>query len=202
MTDPLEAYVHLHRPGPSRRTLLLLHGTGGDEQQFLRLGAMVDPEASLLSLRGNVDEHGMSRFFSRLAEGVYDMADLELRTDQLAAFVEAARGRWAIGDLVGIGYSNGANILASLLFARPELVPTAVLMHPLIPFAPEPQSGLAGSRVLITAGERDPICPLPLTLSLHARLEAQGATAELVLHPGGHELRPSELEAIRGFLAA
>jgi phospholipase/carboxylesterase len=142
----------------------------------------------------------MSRFFRRLGEGVYDMADLELRTGQLAGFVEAARERWSVEELVGIGYSNGANILANLLFTRPELLPTAVLMHPLIPFEPPSQSGLAGARVLITAGERDPICPLLLPFALRDYLEAQGASVELALHPGGHELRPSELEAIRAFL--
>jgi phospholipase/carboxylesterase len=158
----------------------------------------------VLSVRGNVSEHGMNRFFRRRAEGVYDMDDLAFRTRALGAFVEAALQRYELDRdrLIGVGYSNGANILASLLFQEPSQMPAAVLMHPLIPFAPAHQPGLAGRRVLITAGEHDPICPPAMTRALHGYFERQGAAAELVFHAGGHELQEAELDAARRFVAA
>lgn len=205
MTEALQLYHHLFRPSrsSSARTLLLLHGTGGDEASFAAVAPELDPAAAVLGLRGNVQENGLARFFRRLAEGVYDMDDLERRTGELAAFLEAACAHYAFDRdrLVGVGYSNGANILASLLFTRPELVPTAVLLRPLIPFEPGAQPGLRGRRVLITGGERDPICPLALTRALAAWFHAQGADSRLVLHGGGHELRMDELAAARAFLA-
>jgi phospholipase/carboxylesterase len=202
----LDSHVHLFRPGKTGdpRTLLLLHGTGGDETSFAGLGPILAPGAAVLSVRGNVSEHGMNRFFRRRAEGVYDMADLALRTRVLGAFVEAAMTHYGIDRdrLIAVGYSNGANILACLLFSEPALVPAAVLMHPLIPFAPQDQPGLAGRRVLITAGERDPICPPAMTRALHDYFERQGAAAEVIFHPGGHELQEDELGAARSFVAA
>jgi phospholipase/carboxylesterase len=206
MTMTLDSHIHLFRPGAAAdpRTLLMLHGTGGDEASFAGLGAVLAPGAAVLSVRGNVSEHGMNRFFRRRAEGVYDMDDLAFRTRALGAFVEAAVQRYELDRdrLIGVGYSNGANILASLLFQEPSLVPAAVLMHPLIPFAPADQPGLAGRRVLITAGEHDPICPPALTRALQGYFERQGTAAELVFHPGGHELQEAELDAARRFVAA
>jgi phospholipase/carboxylesterase len=200
----LDTHIHLFRPGQDGdpRTLLMLHGTGGDEVSFAGLGRVLAPGAGLLSVRGNVIEHGMNRFFRRRAEGVYDMEDLAFRTRALHAFLQAATQHYGIDRdrLIALGYSNGANILANLLFQEPALVPGAVLMHPLIPFVPEEQPGLAGRRILITAGERDPICPPAATRALHGYFERQGATAELVFHPGGHELQESELAAARRFV--
>jgi phospholipase/carboxylesterase len=205
MTVALDSHIHLFRPGKDGdpRTLLMLHGTGGDEAGFARLGPVLAPGAALLSVRGNVSEHGMNRFFRRRAEGVYDMEDLAFRTRALGAFVEAAVQHYEIDRdrLIGVGYSNGANILANLLFQNPSLVPAAVLMHPLIPFAPEDQPRLAGRRVLITAGEQDPICPPAMTRALHRYFERQHAAAELVFHSGGHELQQTELDAARRFVA-
>jgi phospholipase/carboxylesterase len=205
MTMVLDSHIHLFRPGKDGdpRTLLMLHGTGDDEASFAGLGPILAPGAAVLSVRGNVSENGMNRFFRRRAEGVYDMDDLAFRTRALGAFVEAAIRHYEIDRdrLIGVGYSNGANILANLLFQEPSLVPAAVLMHPLIPFAPEDQPGLAGRRVLITAGEQDPICPPALTRALHGYLERQGAAAELMFYPGGHELQATELEAARRFVA-
>src|SRR5690606_5320066 len=146
------------RPGsPGAPLLFLFHGTGGDEHQLLSLGRELMPEAMLVSPRGDVSEMGAARFFRRTGEGVYDMDDLARATARMSGFV---RGHAAGGGKVfGLGYSNGANILASMLFATPDLFDAAVLMHPLIPFAPEIAGSLAGRRVLITAGRRDPICP-------------------------------------------
>jgi phospholipase/carboxylesterase len=205
MTMALDSYIHLFRPGKDggSRSLLMLHGTGDDEASFAGLGPVLAPGATVLSVRGNVSEHGMNRFFRRHAEGVYDMEDLAFRTRALNAFVEAALQHYEIDPdrLIAVGYSNGANILANLLFHEPSLVPTAVLMHPLIPFAPADQPGLAGRRVLITAGERDPICPPAMTRALHGYFERQRAAAEVVFHSGGHELQETELKAARRFVA-
>ncbi|MGH6944372.1 MAG: alpha/beta hydrolase [Geminicoccaceae bacterium] len=205
MTDALATYVHLCEASPNGnpRTLLLLHGTGDDERHFLELGRTLAPDAALLSLRGNVSEHGLNRFFRRRGEGVYDMDDLARRTAELAAFLKAAIAHYRIAadGLIGVGYSNGANILANLLFHEPALVSAAVLLHPLIPFEPPANPALAGKPVLITAGERDPICPPQLSRALHAYLERQGAASRLLFQPGGHEISSLELGAARAFLA-
>ena len=205
MADPLDTHVHLFKPSlkADPRTLLLLHGTGDNEQSFSRLGALMAPEAAVLSVRGNARENGMNRFFRRRAEGVYDMEDLARRTAELIAFIDAAVRHYGLHrtGLIGIGYSNGANILASMLFRDASVAPAAVLMHPLIPFAPPANPRLAGNRVLITAGERDPVCPPALSRSLHSYFEQQGARSRLLFHPGGHELVPEEIESASAFVA-
>jgi phospholipase/carboxylesterase len=133
--------------------------------------------------------------------GVYDMDDLARATDKMAAFIEAQAKEAEPAFVAALGYSNGANILASVLFHRPELIDRAVLMHPLIPFNPAPQPGLAGHRVLITAGRRDPIAPAEATEQLSVYFKAQAADARVVWHEGGHEIRQPELVAARDFLA-
>jgi phospholipase/carboxylesterase len=178
-------------------TLALFHGTGGDERQFLPLAAELAPGARLIAPRGDVSEHGALRFFRRKAEGLYDMADLAERTGRMADFL-AARKAESGGPLIGLGYSNGANILASVIFAHPGLFDAAALLHPLIPWKPE--AAPIAARVLITAGQRDPICPPSLTTTLARWFEAQGAPTTLHWHPGGHEIDRSEITAISRFL--
>jgi phospholipase/carboxylesterase len=158
------------------------------------------PGAHVVSPRGEVNEMGALRFFRRTGEGVYDMEDLARRTAAMGDFVAGEVARTGASRVLGLGYSNGANILASVLFARPELFTDAVLLHPLIPFTPPPAPGLQGRRVLITAGQRDPICPAPLTQGLADWLEGQGAEVQLYWHPGGHEVAPSEWQAVQAFL--
>ena len=194
-----DLYTHQALPGsPGAPLLFLFHGTGGNERQLLALGQDLLPGASLVSPRGDVSEMGAARFFRRTGEGVYDMDDLARATEKMVAFVRAhAEGA---GKVYGLGYSNGANILASGLFAAPELFDAAVLMHPLIPFTPRINGSLAGKRILITAGRRDPICPPALTLRLDAYLREGGATVTLEWHDGGHELRPNEAAAAKQFL--
>lgn len=182
---------------PGAPTLVVFHGTGGDENQFFTLGGQVLPDARIVAPRGDVSEGGALRYFRRAAEGVYDMDDLRLRTGKMAAFLESLR---ADGPLIGLGYSNGANILASVMISHPEIVDVAVLMHPLIPWNPDPVPGLAGRRVLITAGRRDPICPAPSSQALRDWFSAQGAAAEIAWHEGGHEIAQSELAVINEFL--
>lgn len=194
-----DAYIHQALPGsPGAPTLFLFHGTGGDEHQLVGLGRDLLPEASLISPRGDVSEMGAARFFRRTGEGVYDMDDLARATAKMTGFVREHAA--SAQKVFGLGYSNGANILASTLFAAPELFDAAVLMHPLIPFAPKIVGSLAGKRVLITAGRRDPICPPTLTARLDAHLREAGAEVSLEWHEGGHELRPNEVAAARSFL--
>lgn len=179
---------------------VLLHGTGGDENQFFELGGQLLAGARLVAPRGDVSEHGALRYFKRTGEGVYDMADLALRTRQMVDFVTARRNETKPSRVVGLGYSNGANILAAVQFAAPELFDATILMHPLIPFTP-PAVDFGGRKVLITAGQRDPMASVAMTEALGDYFTAHGAKAELVWHAGGHELRQEELRSAQGFLA-
>jgi phospholipase/carboxylesterase len=160
------------------------------------------PGATIVAPRGDISEYGAARFFRRTGEGVYDMDDLARATGKMAAFVAAHVQAERPSAVFGLGYSNGANILASVLFRQPDLLDAAVLMHPLIPFAPQMEGSLAGRGILVTAGRRDPICPPDLTSRLAAYLRDRGAAVTLDWHDGGHELRPGEVEAARHFLAA
>ena len=180
--------------------LVLLHGTGGDERDLLDLGRVVMPDAHLIAPRGDVLENGMPRFFRRLGMGIYDMPDLERATLKLGAFIAAQGDRLAPAGVGALGYSNGANVLASVLFSAPQLLDRAVLLHPLIPFKPPAQPGLASKPVLIGAGRRDPIATVGATEALLAYFAAQGAKVEIAWQDGGHEVRPEEVTAAREFL--
>jgi phospholipase/carboxylesterase len=196
----IDSYIHKLRPGkPGAPIFFVFHGTGGDENQFFDFAGRILPEATIVSPLGDVSEHGAARFFRRKAEGLYDMADLARATERMAGFVMAHRQKAEAGPVLGLGFSNGANILANVVIEHPGLVEASVLMHPLIPFAPKPRPGTG--RVLITAGERDPICPVPLTQALADYFASQGETVTLDWHPGGHEIRPNEVEAVKAFLA-
>ena len=186
---------------PDAPLLLLFHGTGGDENQFFDLAAELAPGAARLAPRGDVSEGGALRYFRRTAEGVYDMADLAQRTAAMTDFIRAEAASRGTREIWGLGYSNGANILASVQFAAPELFARSILMHPLIPFTP-PKADFAGRKVLITAGQRDPIAPAPTTQALADYFSANGAATELVWHPGGHELRQEELLAAQRLFGA
>lgn len=206
MTDTpatgLSAYIHARTEGDAGAPLLLtLHGTGGDERQFHGLGARLMQGAHVVSPRGDVMEGPHARFFRRTGLGVYDMDDLARAVDRLAGFVAAAQAGTRAPRTAALGYSNGANVLAALSFAHPGLVDDLALMHPLIPWEPDPQPGLAGRRVLITAGRRDPIGPAVQTDALAVYFEGQGAQVTLDWHPGGHEIAERELAALQRFFA-
>jgi len=179
--------------------LLVFHGTGGDENQFFDLAGELLPGARIVAPRGDVSEGGALRYFRRTGEGVYDMDDLRLRTARMSAFVEARQAEGTSRRVLGLGYSNGANILAAMQFADPTLFDATVLMHPLIPFMP-PEADFAGRRVLITAGRRDPMAPETVTQGLSDYFAGHGADTSLFWHPGGHELRPEELREAQVFL--
>jgi len=199
----IDAYRHFSAPaGPGRPLLFLFHGTGGDERQLLSLAREVAPWAGIIAPLGDVSEHGAPRFFRRTGEGVYDMADLARATEKMVGFVRAHVAAEKPGAVLGLGYSNGANILATTIFSNPSLFDAAVLMHPLIPFEPRFGSDSVETRLLITAGRHDPVCPAPLTNRLASYLEAAGAASEIVWHEGGHELRSNEIGATRDFFSA
>jgi phospholipase/carboxylesterase len=197
--DAAETYVY-HAEGLSvgRPLAFVFHGTGGTETQFVPMVRELAPGTAIVAPRGDVSEHGALRFFRRQGEGRYDMADLAERTEAMAAFVAAHVAAAKPERVIGLGYSNGANILASVIFARPRLFDRAVLMHPLIPWSPPPAA--VRTEVLITAGERDPICPPEDTRALEAWFRAQGASVETHWAPGGHEIGRSEISTIAQFL--
>lgn len=177
------------------------HGTGGSETQFHGVASQLVPGAHVISPRGDVSENGMARFFRRTGEGVYDMDDLARRTEAMGDFMAAQIARTGASEVIGLGYSNGANILAAVAITRPDLCGKLVLMHPLIPWTPEPQPALRGVEVLVTAGRRDPICPADRTQSFADWLVEQGVSLSLAWHDGGHEIAQHEVEAISAFLA-
>ena len=190
------------KAGSQASTLLLLHGTGGDENDLLKLGEMLAPGAALLSPRGKVLEHGMPRFFRRVAEGIFDQEDLVRRTDELADFVRAAAATYGFDpqQVIAVGFSNGANIAASALLRQPDLLAGAVLFHPMVPFVPEPMPDLAGKPVFIGAGRFDPLVPTQETERLAALLQRAGANVSISWQPGGHALSLEEARAASEWL--
>ncbi|MCJ2020268.1 alpha/beta hydrolase [Methylobacterium sp. E-065] len=201
MTDGSLGFIHRFEPGPdAAHPLLLLHGTGGNEADLVPLGRMLAPDAALLSPRGAVSENGMPRFFRRLAEGVFDEADLRRRTGDLAGFVAAARDRYGLGAPVALGFSNGANIAAALLMLQPETLAGAVLIRPMVPFAEPPAADLAGRPVLILSGAMDPIVPVENARRLAAQLSAAGAQVEHRILPAGHGLSQADLDRAADWL--
>ncbi len=184
-------------------TLLLLHGTGGDEEDLLQLGRALLPGAGLLSPRGKVLERGAPRFFRRLAEGVFDQEDLAHRTMELGDFVIAAARAYDLeaDGIVAIGFSNGANIAASLLLRRPGLLRAAVLLSPMVPFVPDVLPRLDGTAIFIGAGRNDTIAPQAGAEQLAALLRQGGAEVTIHLHPEGHTLTKDEIDAARQWIA-
>jgi predicted esterase len=200
--NPDLGFVHVYEPGSSGRTLLLLHGTGGNEYDLLSLGKELDPEAGRLSPRGPVLENGHPRFFRRLAEGVFDLEDLERRTNDLADFVLAAAGDYQFdpSQLVAVGYSNGANIAASVLLRRPEAIRAAILLRAMVPFEPERLPDLAGTKIWIAGGKQDPIIPRANTERLATILGEAGAKVTANFFEAGHGLTSTELALARRWL--
>jgi phospholipase/carboxylesterase len=199
-------FIYVFEPpaDPAAPILLLLHGTGGDEHDLVPLAGELAPAAGVLSPRGQVLERGMPRFFRRLAEGVFDLEDLRIRTGELADFVEAAavHYRFDAKRVVAVGFSNGANIAASLLLRRPGVLAGAILFRAMVPFEPETPSVLPHTPVLLSNGRRDPIVPAAQTDRLAALLSEAGADVTLVWQEAGHELTTTDVDDARRFLAA
>jgi phospholipase/carboxylesterase len=199
---PQPDFIHEFVPGSSNRTLLLLHGTGGNERDLIALGRELDPNAALLSPRGKVLENGMPRFFRRLAEGVFDLEDLKHRANELADFVTAAAQHYefATDQLVGVGYSNGANIAASILLLRPEVMHRAILFRAMVPLIPDTLPDLSSAQVWIGAGDHDPIVPASETKGLVELLRRAGADVIIHFANAGHGLTNDDLETAREWL--
>lgn len=180
-------------------TVLLLHGTGGDENDLIPLGRALAPGAALLSPRGNVLEGAMPRFFRRLAEGVFDQEDLERRTGELVSFVRAAASHYHLdaNRVMAAGFSNGANIAASVLLRHPAVLRGAVLLSPMMPFEPRDHVSLADTRVFIGAGQNDPIVPVAQVDRLAAVLRERGAQVTVHWESGGHGISQREVGAAR-----
>jgi predicted esterase/catechol 2,3-dioxygenase-like lactoylglutathione lyase family enzyme len=200
-------FVHRYVPPPEQApadgtTLLLLHGTGGDENDLMPLGRALLPGAGLLGVRGNVSERGAARFFRRVAEGVFDLEDLARRTTELAEFIEAAGRVYHLDRdrVVAVGFSNGANIAASLLLRGTNVLQRAILFSPMMPFEPEQPPKLDGTEVFIAAGRHDPIVPAEQVTRLSEALELGGARVTVHWEAGGHTIPRSAVKAAAGWL--
>jgi phospholipase/carboxylesterase len=200
---PQPDFIHEFVPGKSARTLLLLHGTGGNERDLIPLGHELDPDASLLSPRGKTLENGMPRFFRRLAEGVFDLEDLRNRTNELADFITSAAKHYQFDNrkIVAVGYSNGANIAASVLLLRPKVLSAAILFRAMVPLVPEVAPDLSSVRVLISEGDRDPIVSAAEAGRLAGLLRSAGADVTIRFFQSGHELTPDDVDLAREWLA-
>ncbi|MFF3102753.1 alpha/beta hydrolase [Viridibacillus arvi] len=196
-------HIFIKGTDDSKPTLLLLHGTGGNEHDLISLAKEIDPSASLLGVRGNVVENGMPRFFRRLAEGVFDMADLEVRTKELAEFIDEAAERYSFNreNVVAIGYSNGANIAGNLLFRNGPVVKGAILHHPMVPRRDIEVPVLPQLPIWIGAGKNDYMCPLQESKDLEGLLTAAGAEVEVYWSDYGHQLTHDELKAAKAWYA-
>lgn len=190
---------HVFRKGtdPNAPTLLLLHGTGGDENDLLPLASRIYPGSAVLSVRGNVLENGMPRFFRRLAEGVFDEEDLIFRTKELNDFLDSAAVEYPFDrdNLVAVGYSNGANIAGSLLFHYQDALRGAILYHPMVPRRGIPLPDLSGVPIFVSAGTNDPICSPQETEELHRLLKEAGASTSIHWASYGHQLTGMEVDA-------
>ena len=205
-----ESTDFIHRFEPSseggRPTLLLLHGTGGSEDDLVPLAQQLVPGAAILSPRGKVLEGGVAaRFFRRHAEGVLDVEDLKERTDELAGFIRKAADEYGFdpASLIALGFSNGANVATALLFRHPELLAGAALLRPMLPYRPDPLPDLTGKAVLVDAGTADPMVPADQPPALAELLTEAGAEVTLQLSPGaGHGLSGDDLNALVGWFAS
>ncbi|CAG7650149.1 alpha/beta hydrolase [Paenibacillus allorhizosphaerae] len=178
-------------------TLVLFHGTGGTERDLLPLARKISPVSSVLSLRGNVLENGMPRFFRRLAEGVFDEEDLVVRTKEVYEFLDQAASEYGFdrGNVVAVGYSNGANMIGSLLFHYTQALKGAILHHPMVPRRGIPLPDLTGVPVFIGAGTNDPICSAGETEELQQLLGTAGASVDVRWEHFGHQLTYTEVDA-------
>jgi phospholipase/carboxylesterase len=202
MTTASLSFVHRFESGtePGRPPVLLLHGTGGDEADLLPLGRAVAPGSALLSPRGKVLENGMPRFFRRLAEGVFDEADVRRRADELAGFVAEAREAYGLPAPVAVGFSNGANIAAALLLLHPQVLAGAALLRAMVPLQDPPAADLTGKPVLIISGASDPIVPADNAKRLASLLTNAGASVQHQVLPTGHGLSQTDVSLTKAWI--
>lgn len=203
MTADLSLQHHFHESGLASPVLLLLHGTGGDERSLMDLGAEIGPDSALLAPRGPVSENGSSRWFRRVAEGVFDVQDVVARTHQLAEFISEARHAYRLAGrrMVAVGFSNGANIAAALTLLRPDVLDEAVLFASILPLDEVPQHDLGATKVFLSSGERDPQAPLDSVGRLVTAYQGRGALVQRHCHPGGHLITPAGIREAREWLS-
>lgn len=205
MTEDL-GFIHRFVPAQestSGETLIVLHGTGGDENDLVGIGQAIAPGAAILSPRGNVLENGAPRFFKRLAEGVFDPKEVRSRAEELARFIRAVITKYRLDStrIYALGYSNGANIASSMMFIDPRLLQGAILFRPMLVFEPEQRSDLSGSSVFISAGRMDPIVPASSVERLAELFESSHADVTLKWQLAGHNLVPSEVREAADWLS-
>jgi phospholipase/carboxylesterase len=196
-------FIHNYVPATdrTRHPLLLLHGTGGDENALLPFGERLAPGAALLSPRGKVSEQGALRFFRRLAEGVFDLEDLAFRTKELIGFIERARKTYGLGKPIAFGFSNGANVAASILLTQSDVLAGAALLRGMMPFEPETLPDLTGTPVLMLAGDTDPLIEADNRDKLAQTLRAAGADLTYEIFQAGHNLTPRDITAAEQWLS-
>jgi phospholipase/carboxylesterase len=205
MTDDI-GFIHRFVPAEdktSAETLVVLHGTGGDENDLIGIGQAIAPGAAILSPRGNVLENGAPRFFKRLAEGVFDPKEVRSRSEELARFIRAAISKYGLNSerVFALGYSNGANVASTVMFIEPELFRGTILFRPMVVFEPNERPDLSGAGVLISAGRMDPIVPAKSVERLVELFEVSSADVTLKWQLAGHNLLPSEVREAADWLA-
>ncbi len=205
MTDDI-GFIHRFVPAEdktSAETLVVLHGTGGDENDLIGIGQAVAPGAAILSPRGNVLENGAPRFFKRLAEGVFDPKEVQSRGKELSRFIRAAISKYGLNPerVFALGYSNGANVASTVMFIEPGLLRGAIMFRPMVVFEPDERPDLSGAGVFISAGRMDPIVPTKSVERLVELFEASRAEVTLKWQLAGHNLLPSEVRDVADWLA-
>lgn len=204
-TTTVTGWPHLFSPGEAEApVLLMLHGTGGNEHEIASLAAEIQPGAGVLAPRGQVQEHGMLRWFRRHGEGLFDVDDVIARATDLAAFLDAAREHYGLGNrsVIAVGFSNGANIALATAILHPQTLDRVIAFSGMYPFGDrETSADLTGGKLLIVNGESDPMAPLPSVRTLIAALHQNGADVKQVLRPGGHGIAHTDLDAARQWLA-
>lgn len=195
-------HYHFEQGDNAKTPLLLLHGTGADEFDLIPLARQISPDATLLSIRGNVVEHGQNRYFSRLPDGTFDQQDLRLRTHALADFIAEIAPKHGIdmSTLVALGFSNGANVASAMMFLRPEILPAAILLRGMVPFVPENPVALDGKKIILQSGMEDPIIPIANAKQLAEIYRVSGAEISHHLMPTGHGLMQQDMLQVRAWL--
>ena len=206
MKTPIDNFTYQWVPGAPdhKRVLLALHGTGGDEHDLIPLARTLDPGAAVLSPRGRVDEQGSNRFFRRLAEGVFDFENMAQETAALSAFVESASEEYGFSSesLFALGFSNGANMAASLLLTDPSVLAGGVLIRAMVPFMPDPIPNLRGKKILVLSGRFDPLVPLDNAEKLVSVFRSGGAEVEHLVFETGHNLSREDISAAQAWFGA
>jgi len=190
--------THIFKDKHTKSTLCLLHGTDGNEHDLIELAEIIDPNANILGIRGNVVEQGMPRFFKRLSFGIFDMKSLKQETKELYDFILKASTdyQFSIEDLVIIGFSNGANILAYMIMHYNLMIKQAIMMHPMVPSTEKPTVKNLTSRYLITAGKHDQMVPVSQSHALHEQLSLVTNHVDILFFDSGHNISKSEIDQI------